>query len=365
VQDYAVDLLTRMVKVYSPTGEEEQLADLLFKEMEKHGFHVERDGVGNVLGRQGRDRPHVLLCGHMDTVPGFIPVRIEDGLLYGRGAVDAKGPLAAMIIASSQLAEEGFDGSLTVVGVVDEEGKGLGAKHLAGTGIDIDYAIFGEPTNVDTITIGYKGSLLLKIVCETETGHSSAPWLFENAVEKAIEIWNLITDYARQHERPGSHFNSLSTCLRRIKGGEVHSVVPPRCEIHIGMRIPPALTVEQLQSDIFSLIDTYKAENPNVQITTEIEDFSEPYVVDKRAPHVRALSYAIWKTRGKPAKLMSKTGTGDMNVFGNYTDKPSVSYGPGDSHLDHTSNEHIKLGDYLESIKVLKMALKKLHELCQ
>jgi len=128
------------------------------------------------------------------------------------------------------------------------------------------------------------------------------------------------------------------------------------------MRIPLSITIEQLQADIFSLIDTYKAGNPKVHITTEIEDYTEPYVIDKSTPPVRALSYAIWKTRGTPAKLMSKTGTGDMNVFGNYTNKPSVTYGPGDSHLDHTSNEHIKLGDYLESIKVLKMALKRLHE---
>lgn len=363
MQDYAVDLLIRMVKVYSPSGEEEGLADLLSQEMKELGFEVERDAVGNVIGRLGGGRPWVLLCGHMDTVPSIIPVKVEDGILYGRGAVDAKAPLAAMIIAASQLAREGYEGGILVVGAVDEEGKGRGVKHLVREGLDVDYAIFGEPTDVGTMTVGYKGSLLLKITCETETGHSSAPWLFENAVEKAIEIWSLIKDHVTPRERPESRFHSLSTCLRRIKGGEVYSVVPPRCEVHIEMRIPPSLTVDQLRTEVFRLIDGYRAENPAVGVEVEVEDYTEPYMADKSFLPVRALSYAIWKTRGTPARLINKTGTGDMNVFGSYTGKPSVTYGPGDPHLDHTPNEHISLSDYLESITVLKEGLRRLYEL--
>ncbi|MDX1813808.1 MAG: M20/M25/M40 family metallo-hydrolase, partial [Candidatus Bathyarchaeia archaeon] len=106
--DYAVDLLTRMTKIYSSSGNEEEISLFLADEMTKMGFHVHRDEVGNVIGEIGDGSPVVLLCGHMDTVEGEIPVRIEDGQLYGRGSVDAKGPLAAMIVAASTFIKKGF-----------------------------------------------------------------------------------------------------------------------------------------------------------------------------------------------------------------------------------------------------------------
>jgi len=138
MQNYAVDLLIRMVKVHSPSGKEEHLAGLLSDEMKQLGFEVERDRVGNVTGRLAGDRPWVMLCGHMDTVPGIIPVRVEDGIIYGRGAVDAKASLAAMINAAAQLAEEGYKAGILVVAAVGEEDKGQGMKYLVKKGIDVD-----------------------------------------------------------------------------------------------------------------------------------------------------------------------------------------------------------------------------------
>ena len=111
--DYAVDLLTRMVKIYSPSGSEGEISKFLAAEMEKLGFRVHRDEVGNVIGEIGEGSPVVLLCGHMDTVEGEIPVRVEDGQLYGRGSVDAKGPLAAMIVAASKFVDSSFPGKIS------------------------------------------------------------------------------------------------------------------------------------------------------------------------------------------------------------------------------------------------------------
>ncbi|HER54399.1 MAG TPA: M20/M25/M40 family metallo-hydrolase, partial [Candidatus Bathyarchaeota archaeon] len=115
--EYAVDLLTRMIKIYSPSEHEEEISLFLAEELKKLGFRVHRDKIGNVIGEIGEGSPVVLLCGHMDTVEGEIPVRIEDGNLYGRGSVDAKGPLAAMIVAASNFVKGGFDGKILVVGV--------------------------------------------------------------------------------------------------------------------------------------------------------------------------------------------------------------------------------------------------------
>jgi LysW-gamma-L-lysine carboxypeptidase len=351
-----------MVEINSPSMGEGELTALLASEMEGMGLQVRTDAVGNVIGEHGAGEPRVLLCGHMDTVPPQLPVRLEGGRLYGRGAVDAKGPLAAMIVAASQLIDEGFEGSLVVVGAVDEEGRNTGIRHLIDEGMEADYAIFGEPTGVDTITVGYRGGLLLRVTCETETGHSSAPWLYENAIEEAMAVWGLIKSIRLPQESSDSHFHSTSSCLRRIEGGGESSVVPGRCEVLVETRIPPPITVDQLHGEISRLIESHQRERPEVKIGVEVLDQSEPYVADRRSQLVRALSRSIWRSRGVTVKLVNKTGTGDMNLYGHATGRPVVTYGPGDPHLDHTPQESISIRDYLDSISVLKGALRSLIE---
>lgn len=346
-----------MVEIYSPSGEEWELGEFLASEMEGLGFVVRRDAVGNVIGEHGQGRPRVLLCGHMDTVPPELPVRLEDGTLHGRGAVDAKGPLATLIMAASGLVVDGHPGSLVVVGAVDEEGRNTGVTNLIDEGLEADYAVFGEPTDVDTITVGYKGGLLLKVKCETEAGHSSAPWLYENSIEKAMEVWNLVKTLRMPEERRESRFHSISYCLRKIRGGGESSVVPSSCEALIEARIPPSLSVERLSAEILNLIDGYRRGNPHVRVDAEIVDHTEPYISDRRSPLVRALSRSIWRNRGVKVKLVNKTGTGDMNLYGHATGVPAVTYGPGDPHLDHTPHERIEIQDYLDSITILRGAL--------
>lgn len=348
---------------YSPSGEEGEVGEFLVSEMAELGFVVRRDVVGNVIGEHGEGSPRVLLCGHMDTVPPELPVRLEDGVLYGRGAVDAKGPLAALVMAASGLVEEGHPGSLVVVGAVDEEGRNAGIENLIRDGLDADYAIFGEPTNVDTITVGYKGGILLKVECETETGHSSAPWLYENSIEKAMEVWRLVSSLRLPEEDPESRFHSLSYCLRTIQGGGQGSIVPSSCQALIEARIPPSLSVDRLSAELLSLIGAYRDDNPDVNVSAEIVDHIEPYLSDKRSPLVRALSRSIWRNRGVKVGLINKTGTGDMNIFGRATGTPTVTYGPGNPHLDHTPHECIGIQDYLDSIAVLKGALVNLPRL--
>jgi LysW-gamma-L-lysine carboxypeptidase len=352
-----------MVEIYSPSGEEEKLAFLLEKEMRKLGFDVTRDPVGNVIGEYQRGQPKILLCGHMDTVPSLLPVKIEDNILYGRGTVDAKGPLAAMIISSSQLLEENFQGSIKLIGVVDEEGKGKGIRHIVEEGIDADYAIFGEPTNVDSITVGYRGSILLKFIFETQTGHSSAPWLFENSVEKAFDFWRFLNNRITFDGKDETHFNTLSACLERIKGGVPGSIVPPYCEMELGVRLPPSVKAGEFLEDICQLIEEFKLNNSRVKLQLEILDATDAYLSDTRNPLLRALTRAIWEIKGINPKLIKKTGTGDMNIFGNRVNIPAITYGPGDPHLDHTPQEHINLPDYLESIKILKKGLENLLQL--
>ena len=359
--DYSVDLLTRMIKIYSPSGNEEEVSLFLANEMKKLGFHVHRDEVGNVIGEIGEGSPVVLLCGHMDTVEGEIPVRVEDGQLYGRGSVDAKGPLAAMIMAASNFTDGGFPGKILVVGVVDEEGTGRGIQHFVEEGIQPDYAIFGEPSGLEKVVFGYKGILTVKVTVETPSGHSAAPWLFENAIEKAMDFWKQINRLHLREEKLKSRFYSITSCLTGIKGGNSSaSFIPSHCEILIQLRIPPQLTPEQVFNEVKRKIDRYKATNPKVTVALEMVDIAKAFEADRRSVIVRALAWGIRKTTLNYASFSRKTGTGDMNVLGNALKIPVVTYGPGDSTLDHTPNEHIDIQEYLNSIEVLTKTLKKL-----
>jgi len=365
MSDYHINLLTRMLEIYSPSGKEEEICSFLAKEMENLGFHVRRDEVGNVIGEIGQGEPIILLCGHMDTVEGYIPVRVENNKLYGRGAVDAKASLAAMVVAASTFVKESFPGKILVIGVVDEEGSGRGIKHLVEEEIHPDYAIFGEPSGLGKIVFGYKGSMNIKITCETPSGHSAAPWFFDNAIEKAMEIWRQIQKFHLPEEKLKSRFYSITSCLTKINGGNASSTVPSKCDIYVQLRIPPQFTPEQIFNEIKRKIKRYKATNPKVSVKVKMEDMTNAFEADRRSVLVRALDWAIRKTTLNYASFSRKTGTGDMNVLGNALKIPVVTYGPGDSRLDHTPNEHIDLQEYLASIQVYRKALMKLPELLE
>ena len=360
----AVQLLTNLLGIYSPSGKEDEIGNFLAEEMVKLGFEVGKDGVGNIIGVVGEGEPVILLCGHMDTVAGHIPLRVTQDKIYARGAVDAKGPLAAMVMAASEVVkDEAFKGKILVASVVQEEATSAGVKYLINEGIEADYAIFGEPSGAENITIGYKGNLHIKITCTTETGHSSTPWLYENALEKAFELWQKIKNSFPPVEKQESPYYAITACLTKLAGGKATSVIPFESEMDIDIRIPPPLSAAQVFSDTKKVISKYQAANPKVTVKVEVKDTNDPFEVNKSSPLVHALSASIRKVSGKPATLLRKTGTGDMNILGKAVNAPIVTYGPGDSHLDHTKDEHIIINEYLAGIQVYKETLLKLAEL--
>lgn len=364
MHEQAVRLLTNLLGIYSPSGKEEFIASFLAEEMEKLGFEVGIDSVGNVIGVVGEGEPTIFLCGHMDTVAGHLPLRVEEDKIFARGAVDAKGPLAAMVMGATEVCKDpAFKGKVLLACVVEEEAHSLGVRHLITQGIHADYAVFGEPSGVENITIGYKGQIQLKVTCKTETGHSSTPWLYENALEKAYELWSQIKNSYPPLEKQESPFYAVTACLTKVSGGRATSVIPFESEMYIDIRVPLPFTTAQVFDQTRKVIAQYKTANPKVEVKASIEDTVEPFEVNKGSPLVHALSSSIRKVLNKPATLLRKTGTGDMNILGHAMNMPIVTYGPGDSHLDHTLDEHIVISEYLDSIKVYKEALLKLAEL--
>lgn len=368
VNDKAVQFLINLLGIYSPSGREEAIGNFLAEEMMKMGFQVGVDSVGNVIGVIGDGEPVILLCGHMDTVAGHIPLRVEEGKIYARGAVDAKGPLAAMIMAAIAAGKDpAFKGKILVICAVEEEATSRGIRHLITQGIKADYAIFGEPSGVENITIGYKGQVQLRIVVKTDTGHASTPWLYENALEKAYELWQQIKtaySYTPTDKQNGeSPFYAVTACLTKLTGGRANSVIPYECEMALDIRVPPQFTTAQIIEQTQKIIAQYQQGNPKVSVKATVHDTVEPFEVNKNSLLVHALSAAIRKVRNKPATLMRKTGTGDMNILGNAMNLPIVTYGPGDSHLDHRIDEHILISEYLDAIQIYQETILKLSEL--
>lgn len=355
---YPLKLLTKMLSIYSPSGSEKPIGDLLEAEMRTLGFNARRDNVGNVIGELGSGKPTVLLCGHMDTVPGELPVKAEGGHIFGRGAVDAKASLAAMIVATSQ-SKANLPCKIVVAAVVDEEGKGAGIKQLISDGVKADYVVFGEPSGLYAVTIGYKGSLHLRLSFSTQTSHSASPWLAQSAVDVAFNFWQGIKEKVLKEEG-NSKFNSVTGCLTKISGGSDDNFVPSKCVIKLDIRIPPKLTTKQVLRSIQQVLDATRSMGKDIKAELEVEDSLEPFEGPNDSNLVKAFRYAIRQTAKKPLTILRKTGSSDMNELGNTYHVPVIAFGPGDSSLDHTPNENVSTEEYLDAIKVYEAAIPRL-----
>jgi LysW-gamma-L-lysine carboxypeptidase len=354
---YAVELLQKALELYTPSRSEAALANMIKDKCTNElGFEqVNIDSVGNVIASKGSGEPRILLCGHMDTVPGQVPVRVEDGYFYGRGASDAKAPLIAMLLAASEFPKQA--GTVIFAGVVDEEGNATGVKQLVKSKIGVDYAMFGEPSGIDNITIAYKGRLAIRLSCDVgDSAHASAPWLARNSVEEMYDFWRAIKSEIERVGTAESKASSISCTLTEISGGSSHNVTPQKCKITIDMRIPTVTTCQNVL-DIVDGVIARTTKEKGMKATYRIEDRTDPFEADHSSPLVRALSLGILDVRKSRPTLLRKTGTGDMNVLGNTFKIPVVTYGPGDPHASHTADERVNIEEYVSSIEVFSRAL--------
>ena len=350
-----------MLQIYSPSGKEQKLATFLQDKLVGFGFeNVRTDEAGNVYGEYGSGTPTILLCGHMDTVQGWISVKKENNWLYGRGAVDAKSSLAAMVSASSDIKSNLNEGRVIVTGVVEEEKTSKGIRQLLREKINVDYAIFGEPSGAKNITFAYKGKMDFRIKCKTTSGHVGAQHLLENAVEKGFELWNKIRTACTEYESPKGMFYSVTPCLTKISSQRTSGGIPDVCLFNVDVRLPPSVKTNLCEDFIKKVIDDFRSDNPKVSVASKVLDKVEPFAVDRTTLLVKALEKAIVEVTGGPVKFLKKTGTGDMNIFGAESGVPSITYGPGDSRVSHTKYERIELSEYAASIQVYKRMIENL-----
>lgn len=355
METFDFSTLIGLVSQYSPSGEEGGAVAWLVERMRGLGFsRAFVDGAGNAVGVMGEGPRQVVLLGHIDTVPGEIKVEQVGNLLYGRGTVDAKGPLACFVDAVARVgAVEGWQ--FVVIGAVEEERNSEGARFVAPL-YQPDFAIIGEPNRWDRVALGYKGSAWAQITVRRAQAHSASGQ--ESACEGAVNVWNRAKAWAVEYNRAedfnrerGKVFEQVLLSLRGLRSGQ--EGFDDWAQIQIGARLPVSVSPE----DWYSIL---KEEAGDAEL--ERVGFAIPaYQCEKNTALVRAFLSGIRAEGGKPS-FVYKTGTADLNVVGPVWNCPALVYGPGDSALDHTPEEHIELDEYAKAAGVLVGALR---HLCQ
>ncbi|MDP7080924.1 MAG: [LysW]-lysine hydrolase [Candidatus Undinarchaeales archaeon] len=332
-------LIEDMVSIYSPTGSEGELVSFLIEWASAHGFRAYRDEVGNFVAEKGSGT-EVLLVGHVDTVPGEIGVRQVGRRLYGRGAVDAKGPLACFLEAAAAVDV----GKVRVIGAVDEEGGSRGARHVLDR-FDPAFIIVGEPSGWSNVTLGYKGRVTLSYHREQAKVHSSNS--AANGHEEAIDFYNELRSYTDGINRGKSLFGQLGMKLVAVNTQD--DGFCEHTDMVIDLRLPVDLDATTLQAFVHDI-------QGDARVT--YSRMEAPVRVGKGNRLVTSFMRAIRSNDGK-VTFKLKSGTSDMNVLQAYN-VPMVTYGPGDATLDHTPDEHLDLDEYERAVSVLTAVLKML-----
>jgi LysW-gamma-L-lysine carboxypeptidase len=386
------ELLEGLVAIPSLSGDERRASEWLVARMTDAGYNrTFVDEAGNAVGELGEPDATrtVVLLGHIDTVAGVVPVRVEgagdEARLFGRGSVDAKGPLATFAAAGARLGgdwarEHGL--RLVVVGAVEEESAtSKGARHIAarfdGHGEPMpDACVIGEPSRWNRVTLGYKGRLLLELEAEREMTHTAGPEAGIGTV--GVAFWNLLDAHAVHfNEGRDKAFAQLLPSLRSIatdSNGLVETV-----RVEAGLRLPldfePAGLLDELArwsgASTGAPVPGWPTPEPGSSASMEASGdtltlrlatrgYEPAWRSERSSPLVRSFMAAIRANEGGRPGLVVKTGTSDMNVVGPVWNCPILAYGPGDSSLDHTPHEHVHLRELEAAVTVLEAALRSL-----
>ena len=349
------ETLIGLVSQYSPSGQERDAVAWLVERMKSLGYdNAFIDEAGNAVGVMGQGPKQIVLLGHIDTVPGEISVRVEDGVLYGRGSVDAKGPLASFVDAVAKVgAKDGWQ--FVVIGAVEEERDSEGARFVAER-YKPDFAIIGEPNQWDRMALGYKGSAWANVTVKREQAHTASGE--ETAAEAAVEVWLKIKAYvdAFNADKPKA-FDKLLLTLRGMDSDS--NDFEQWAKLKVGVRLPVDVSPEDWYAKLNEIISDSHLRG-DCHLTVEPIGFAIPaWGCEKNTQLVRSLLSGIRSQGGEP-RFVYKTGTADLNIVAPFWNCPAVVYGPGDSTLDHTPNEHINLEEYQKAVDVLSAALEKL-----
>ena len=286
--------LAGLVSQYSPSGSERSAVEWLISRMLSLGYsRAYVDEAGNAVGVMGDGPRQVILLGHIDTVPGEIRVRVQDAQLYGRGSVDAKGPLACFVDAVAQIGAQTTPGwQFVVIGAIEEERNSEGARYIASR-YQPDFAIIGEPNRWNRVSLGYKGSAWADISVKAEQFHSAHAG--EPACETVINHWLAVKAFAANFNNGREKiFDQLLLTLRGMESGA--DGFEQWARLSIGARLPVDLSPQDWYTKLAEI---------TLGAQVEPRGFAVPaWACEKNSTLVRAMLSGI---RAAGGLLVSKT----------------------------------------------------------
>ena len=401
-----VDLTQTLIRfpTVNPPGEAYQpCAEFIGRRLKERGFAIayvhaagtpgdsERHPRINVIARRetARRGPCVHFNSHIDVVqPGAgwttdaFGGLVRDGKVFGRGASDMKGGLAASIVAVEALIDAGAElpGTLEISGTVDEESGGFGGVHyLAERGWfcapRVDHVIIPEPLNVDRVCLGHRGVWWAEIETHGRMAHGSMPFLGDCAVRHMHAVMDRLERdlypklAARRTDMPvvpsGARHSTLN--INSIHGGESEAAgfpapcVPDSCRLVIDRRLLIEENIDSVKGEVRELLEGLVRERQG--FTYDLRDIFEvlPTMADRNGPVARSTAAAIGRVLGREAEFICSPGTYDqkhIDRIGKLHD--CIAYGPGILELAHQPDEYVLIEDMVNSAKVMAMAARSL-----
>jgi succinyl-diaminopimelate desuccinylase len=372
--DRLVALCSRLVQIRSvnPPGDELAIADFVAGVLAAGGIPAELISHGpdraSVLARiKGRGKaPNLLYSAHLDTVPVGEQAwlhdpfggEVADGKVWGRGAADMKGGLAAMIVAALALAEAGTSlaGDLILAFTAGEESDSMGAYAVARrTDLGPVGAIVVSEPSSNELFVAEKGALWVELTTFGQTAHGSMPELGHNAVMMMVvllgELDRLPVPYA-EHPLLGGFTRSINT----IAGGVKTNVVPDRCTATMDMRTVPGQDHAALLRQIEELIAGLSLRQPGFRASMKVLNDNLPLTTPTDHPTVARMAGTIEAVTGRRPMPQGVRYYSDAVAYVPAFAAPMLICGPGQAGLAHQPNEYVEIDRLVESARILTLA---------
>jgi len=351
-----------------PGHREQEVGEYYLEQMHQLGLSVDSreaaPGRPNVFGTRTarKDRPSLMLCGHLDTVPTegydepYVPHE-RDGRIYGRGSCDMKAALACYLEVARllQTADVTLSGSLILCGVADEEWQMIGSREIGRNGPFADQCIIGEPSDL-AVCPAHKGQYGLFIRTFGKAVHSSIPEQGENAIERMARVVNALSGYneelATRDPHPLCGHGTYSPGV--IRGGDLASAVPDYCELEIDRRILPSDVTEDVRKDISQRLEPLKQQDPGFRYELSDPSWDIPANdLSVEAPVVQSLLNASTELSGQSETAQSFPGATDAP----HLKTPAVVCGPGSLVQAHSLNEFVEVEQCVRATKMYLRAV--------
>jgi len=366
-----IDLLRGLIRIPSPSGEEQEIAEYIANKMENIGLSVELIG-GNVVGRTPsiKGAPTIVLNGHMDTVPignrsawtvDPLGAEVRNGRIFGRGAADMKGGLASIIMAVEALQRSGISvkGNIMVTAVALEEvpmkliGRRGVVELLDRNVIKGEAVIIGEPTGL-RVSIGHRSKAEIVVVTYGKSAHASMPEMGVNAIEKMTKIVSMLKKLEfGYHEALGSGTINIGV----IEGGIKSNVVPDVCKLKIDRRLTIGETPEKATEEIKEVVRRLAEGDRDLNAEVSCTYGWLPTLISEKEPIVQALIKASEIVMGKRLPAVVSRFHSDGGFIHHMTGLPIVLFGPGNESQAHTVDEYVEIAQVMNAAKIYAVAI--------